>query len=883
MGQTFLEKGIKTKRLNEEARREKHGYTPITLIHYWPTRKPLIVSRAVILGALATENVISREQFEKLIFGDGKNGEASFQFTPWKENNSENSSKDAKKQTYLSKPDNYKAYERVLENAKKMYGDLTLSDPFAGSGMIGFEALRLGLNVELSDNNPIAYLIMKATIEYPKKYGEKLVNDVEREGKRIIEELKKDYEKYYPKHNGEEVKYYLWSWAVKCPYCGRITPIVDDWKISPSKYVSYEIEGDNIKFSIKEKINENDGKGNENRGKARCLFCEASISNEDIVKDISENEREIMLCITTNREKFFTDVDDQIKSYQEATLELKNRWEELGNFIPKNDIPKDSRCFPSYKYLQNMYNLFNDRQLLIISSLAKKIRETIDYYAEKDRDYTKAIGASLVMWLGKIIDYNSRSTNWNTPNFAIGHVMAYKGATIIWKHPETNVFSKSSGSLNSLLDQVVKGLKYSVQELSNTNNVNINIGSALMKNDKKYSIIITDPPYHDDVPYTELSEFFYSWYKNILYDYFPEAFNYESVDSSEAIEIGGDRDEEIFYLRFYEAMRNLYDSLNDNGILVLFFAHSNLEVWKKITQILYDSGFHITSAIPISTENESNVMARGKRSIYYSLIITLRKRVVYKEATYSSLLNEIRNEIDEQKDEIAELDYDQGELLLWSVGLGLRVLTKYQKIESFTQSNITSSIIDYVTELIQKLYLDEEIKKLVGSLSIDSLMYFYLSVLRDGSREIDTDKYNQLCKSFNLKPKDLEENKLVIIMKNKGAKRIKVNDSFSRAELLGNLNEIAGSSVLDKIQKCIVESTMHPIYETIIKYAQESNWSVDNFISALYIIYYFEKNLEKVNDYEDNEILQIGKILKAIKEVGLIKNQRILDEFKEEK
>ncbi|MFP3257116.1 MAG: DUF1156 domain-containing protein [Candidatus Nanopusillus acidilobi] len=880
MAQTFLEKGIKTKRLNEEARREKLGHTPITLIHFWPTRKPLIVSRAVILGALATENVISREQFEKLIFGDDKNGEASFKFTPWKENNSENSSKDAKKQTYFSKPDNYEAYERVLENAKKIYGDLTLYDPFAGSGMIGFEALRLGLNVELSDINPIAYLIMKASIEYPKKYGKKLVDDVEREGKRIIEELKKDYEKYYPRSNGEEVKYYLWSWAVKCPYCGRITPIVDDWKISPSKYVSYEIEGDNIKFSIKEKINENDGKGNENKGKARCLFCEASISNEDIVKDISENKREIMLCIATNREKFFTEVDDQIKSYQYASLELKNRWEELGNFIPKDDLPKD---FRSHKYLQNMYNLFNDRQLLIISSLAKKIRETIDYYAEKDRDYAKAIGASLVIWLGKIIDFNSRSTHWKTPSFAIGDVMAYKGAGMMWKHPETNVFSKSSGSLSSLLDQVVRGLEYSVQELKDSNSMNINIGSALIENDKKYSMIITDPPYHDDVAYSELSEFFYSWYKNILNDYFLEAFNYENVDSSEAIEIGGDRDEEIFYSRFFEAMKNLYKSLNDNGILVLFFAHSNLEVWKKITQILYDSGFHITSAIPISTENEASVMARGKRSIYYSLIITLRKRVEYKETTYSSLLNEIRTEIDRQKNEIAELDYDQGELLLWSVGLGLRVLTKYQKIESFTQSNITSSIIDYVTELIQKVYLDEETKKLVGPLPIDSLMYFYLSVLRDGSREIDTDKYNQLCKSFNLQPKDLEENKLVIIMKNKGANRIKVNDSFSRAELLGNLDKIAGSSVLDKIQKCIVESTMHPIYETVIKYAQESIWTVENFILALYIIYHFGKNLEMSNGYKDNEMLQLEKILKEIKKLGLIKNQRIMDEFKGEK
>ena len=47
-----------------------------------------------------------------------------------------------------------------------------LLDPFAGGGAIPLEGLRLGCEVEASDLNPVAVLILKGTVEYPQKYGQ---------------------------------------------------------------------------------------------------------------------------------------------------------------------------------------------------------------------------------------------------------------------------------------------------------------------------------------------------------------------------------------------------------------------------------------------------------------------------------------------------------------------------------------------------------------------------------------------------------------------------------------------------------------------------------------------------------------------------------------
>jgi len=72
---------------------------------------------------------------------------------------------------------------------------------------------------------PVAYVVLKATLEYPLKYGEKLVEDVERWGREMIRRLEERVGHLYRK--GDLV--YIGTWFVKCPKCGFWTPLVKDW------------------------------------------------------------------------------------------------------------------------------------------------------------------------------------------------------------------------------------------------------------------------------------------------------------------------------------------------------------------------------------------------------------------------------------------------------------------------------------------------------------------------------------------------------------------------------------------------------------------------------------------------------------------------------
>jgi len=141
----LLERGVPVALLNEEARKEKKAVPPHVMLHYYFTRKPLITARLAIGGGLLkAEGTQSETDFIRLM---GLTSELKI-----------------------------RAYKRVpgilKELIQKEYPDgVTLLDPFAGSGTIPLEALRMGLDVVALDYNPVSYLVMKGTLEYPLRYG----------------------------------------------------------------------------------------------------------------------------------------------------------------------------------------------------------------------------------------------------------------------------------------------------------------------------------------------------------------------------------------------------------------------------------------------------------------------------------------------------------------------------------------------------------------------------------------------------------------------------------------------------------------------------------------------------------------------------------------
>jgi putative DNA methylase len=119
----------------------------------------------------------------------------------------------------------HKENPRVSPQILERFSKVKLLDPFAGFGSIPLEAMRLGIGeVVAVELLPTAYVFLKAVLEYPKEFGERLVKDVERWGRWVTDRLREDPD--VKELYDEGVAVYIGTWEVKCPHCGRYTPLV---------------------------------------------------------------------------------------------------------------------------------------------------------------------------------------------------------------------------------------------------------------------------------------------------------------------------------------------------------------------------------------------------------------------------------------------------------------------------------------------------------------------------------------------------------------------------------------------------------------------------------------------------------------------------------
>jgi len=170
---------------------------------------------------------------------------------------------------YMADPDR-ELVEKLLGRSPK---EITVVDPMAGGGSIPLEALRLGFRTIAGDYNPLAYLILRATIEFPAKYGKRLLELLEREARELVKYAEEALGKFYD----EETKNYLFFISAEHE-CGGVIPLARRTLLSKreglhakpvfdkeSKKLTFQVSRESPAFSP-----------------AICPYCGKSVSESDI-------------------------------------------------------------------------------------------------------------------------------------------------------------------------------------------------------------------------------------------------------------------------------------------------------------------------------------------------------------------------------------------------------------------------------------------------------------------------------------------------------------------------------------------------------------------------------------------------------------------------
>lgn len=728
---TLIETFLPVEEISAEAKKEKRGMAkpPTFELHYWWTRKPLVVSRATVLGTLLPYNFDNNE-FKHLL-GLHRDKRAH----------------------------NYDLNSGTIKKLEKKYLDMwdtktpTILDPFGGGGSIPFEALRVNSNVISNDYNPVAHLIQKATLEYPISFKETLFKDVEKGLKWVFNKTKAEMSEFYPKHDGKDVAAYIYSWVVPCPECGFKNPLVGQWwllkKGKKKIYLDPNIENNKLKLSIKS--GDKAPLGNVTRGKAKCLNCGTTISNEHIRKEIQAKEEEKLLAVVLlgkNGKEYELPNETDINGFEKSKNYLKENMESLikEDLIPLEEMPLGD--IAAGKYLKYWYKIFNPRQLILFSFLIRNIRNYIDEL-NYEENYKIAIATYLSFILGKHIDYNCRSTTWLRSIEAISHSLALRRPSMLWDHSEINPFIKISGSLLGINKAILKGIKYSSEKLKYQRDVEIH-NTSITEFKSQTQIIITDPPYFNDVQYAELSELFYVLERKVLKNLINLP---QEVPKSEDLSVGRHRSDESFEHLFNIACQKMNLMLSNDGILVMYFAHSSVKAWDFVVTALRNANFRITATWPIHTESPVNPLSMGKASIMSSIIIVGRKRKGDRIGYIEEIKSEMESNLKIRLKEFWSYGLRGSDITVAAMGAALNILTQYSEIKSYTGEMTVKDILELVEVYVVEYILEKFLK---NSESLDSHTRFYLYCRLSELDGMSFDTANLISKSLNIDLKSLE-------------------------------------------------------------------------------------------------------------------------------
>lgn len=375
-------------------------------LHPWFARRPCSAARAVTLSSILTPNV-EKDEFLEII--------------GWKD----------KKRAYIEHkhPPLLFYVEPKKELIRNLVGrdlsEFVICDPMAGGGTIPFESLRLGFRTIAVEYNPVAYIILKATLEYPAKFGKELGDRVRKEANMLLNFAEEKLNGFYPK----DVEGYIFARGINCPKCEGPIPLISDSEIGSKQYIGFQFSSEKNFIPYISKIRTE--LPHIRAGEVLCPYCGNKIKKLEAYKIWTEKHLKILedlivgkydegeilsthiICIRQTKKKYSIANEEDLMAFLNACKQLSDISGEVQRYLPMDEIPIENDVFnPVKRYgVRSWYQLFNPRQLLSIALLIKYVNERIETLDPSDH-----IGKSAMIYLAlaisRVIDYNSIVTTW---------------------------------------------------------------------------------------------------------------------------------------------------------------------------------------------------------------------------------------------------------------------------------------------------------------------------------------------------------------------------------------------------------------------------------------------------------------------------------------
>lgn len=653
---------------------------PLNRLHVWWARRPLTTSRAAILASVLPQwsNDFPKPLREKFpneevyrswflrflgILGDPVAGKKLLAWARQQGKTIPNPYSYPRAYTTNPSIEDLQVLGNLLEWT---WGkrNLSMLDPFAGGGAIPFEALRYGFKTYANDLNPVAAVILKATLDYPARFGPSLADDIRKWGKRWYELVKPKLQPYFtPLPAGAEGAAYLWARTVACPTTGKPVPLSPNWWLSTGEKpaavrIICEPEMDTPRFEIVTGAKAqaaNPDVGTISRGIARSPWTGETIDGDYIKAEAQAGRMgQILYAVAIKRRGGFdfrvpTEQDLQATNRAESDLvQMKSDWM-TKDIIPTESIPIGNKTSEPLRYgITTWDSLYSSRQLLSMATLIEVLRDLqSEIQVSMDVERAEAVYCYLTLAFGKGADYNCKLATWEVTRQMVKHVFQRHDFAMKWTYGEFDAAGNLVPWIVNQVSDAYKGLasltlptQTSFIESKKAIPTTIAQSSAAsLPHIPNSSIdnITVDPPYYDNVQYAELSDFFYVWLKRSVGHLYPEFFRDELTNKDDEAVANparfagmGKKKKELaeqdYENKMTAAFREMYRVLRPEGSLTVMFTHKKVEAWDTLASALIHAGFVIKASWPVHTESEHSLHQAKKNAAASTILLACRKR-----------------------------------------------------------------------------------------------------------------------------------------------------------------------------------------------------------------------------------------------------------------
>ncbi|MFL5628038.1 MAG: DUF1156 domain-containing protein [Ktedonobacteraceae bacterium] len=845
----LIEDLIPIREISAEASREKslrHGN--ISTLHLWWARRPIVAARAAVYGALvpapadAQERDSYMERMRKLCSWDIPQG--------------------------------------VLEQARQDILDANggqaprVLDMFAGGGSIPLEALRLGCQAYAVDLNPVAHIIELCTLVYPQKYGSSLVADVKKWGEWVIERAKAQLAEFYPapqseQHsNGGMVQVtltggqsaiqsnsvltpiaYLWTRTVLCPNptCGATVPLVrQTWlRKKEGNCVALRMSPDHATKRVRfEKVQSStpqgldfDPEAGSKRGNTACLHCGATVNSEYVKQEgraghIGQQLIAVVATKQNSKGKTYLDVND-LQDWIPIEKELNDRILEICYreqlTLPEETLPKeDSRSFWTIDYgLTRFVDLFTPRQLLALLTLVATVHHAYTTMSEEGIEPERALAITtyLGLMVDRLADYDSTICRWHNTGEKISNTYARQGIPMVWDFAEINPFGEGSGNIRGALTWIIE-VTQNLVDSGKPAFVYRTSSSHLPIDSSTFEAVITDPPYYDNIPYADLSDFFYVWLKRSIGFLYPEHFSASLTPKKQeavmAIYRHGKSKEKArqsYEIMMSQAFLEAYRVLKPGKPMICVYAHKTTLGWSTLIEALRHSGFVIVEAWPLDTEMKARSVAQGTAALVSSIFIVARRRENKETGDYVSQVRpQLASIISERLDTLIDAGVTGADLIIATIGAGLRAYTQFERVEMPNGDELDAATYlgeverEVAQHVLQRLLgpVEGEAQQETGArvAAVDIVTRFYVTGrFFYGESVAPFDDVNLLARGMGVEldgPRGLMQSKKGLVKKEKDTAQLRDYRSRGDDENLGKPSESGTpAALIDVLQRLL--------------------------------------------------------------------------------